>query len=161
MNEIIWSENKTSAKGNNYIQAEIKDESGQSYERVAIFSSYSKYAEVRPGAKVEGVIMKKMYNGNVSYSLEDRGGTYSAPRSKKPDFAKAQETKREDIKVAQELKHEAIKMAGAQRDAVLIVTTFYTNTIKDIPGEVIEKGIKDRIEQWYKYFLNLQDQPFI
>lgn len=72
-----------------------------------------------------------------------------------------------NIPTTQEDKYEAIKLSAAQRDAVLIVSTFKKPTAGLVNGTTIgrdtleDEEIKSEIEKWYKYFLNFGEQPLI
>lgn len=79
-----------------------------------------------------------------------QGGAYKA--SGGGFSAKMIEKKQENIKQSMELKQENIQMAAAQRDAVLIVTTFYPNS------DFSDAELRSKIEEWHAYFMLLQDK---
>ncbi len=123
----------------------------QTYERVSIWPDYEGYAAVVEGAKLVGEVYQKgqYWNFKAATKSAYTGGKTGA-------MTKVMETKAANISAAQDKKHDAIKMAGAQRDAVLMVTTFEKNS--PFPTDI---ELKQKIEAWMKYFLGLQDSPFI
>jgi len=158
--EISWLERSTTSTGKQKITATIIDPHGVKTEGVTLWkASWPNFDQLMPSMKVQGDLSvtqngqytnKTLFQGKTwSAASKSNGGAYRGSQA----TAKAQETKREDIKEAQETKHEAIKLAGAQRDAVLIVTNFY----KDLDAS----EVRIKIQEWMKYFIGLQDQPFI
>lgn len=162
---IDWCESLTSSKGNTYKKCSVTDESGRKLENVAVFSFFTDFAKIMPGATVEGVLEQKEFKGSVSYSLGNMVSTaFTRDKANGGAFkgqsgaVKAAEITSNSVKEHQESKHEAIRLAGAQRDAVLIVTTFmkFDEGFSRSPDL-----IKEKIKDWMKFFLDLGEQPFI
>lgn len=152
--KIDWVENVVSSKGTPYKRATLTDSSGKVVENVAVFNFYSQFNNVTPGGTVTGSLISELYNGKMSHKLED-GKTFKTFAGKPSGgITKAMEVKNTNIKEAQERKEESIQKSGAQRDAVLMVTTFYAN------AEWSDDELKAKIKEWYNYFLGIQDQPF-
>lgn len=139
-------------------------ENGEFLEKVSI-NRLDKKTNLEAWTNWAGMVEGHVFEGNVWTS--EKGTTYlfppkqakSSPRggfARNTGIKEAQETKRNDIESAQVRKHEAIAMAGAQRDAVLMVTTF--EALSPFPTD---EELKSKIESWMKYFLNLQSQPFL
>jgi hypothetical protein len=89
-----------------------------------------------------------------------QGEAYTKPQGGfKAGMQKMAEEKREFIKDTQEIKNSNIREAAAQRDAVLIVTTFYPEFANDpLLSTEKEKLIKQKYLQWRDMFLN--QEPF-
>jgi len=117
------------------------------------------FDSIMPGAKIVGRIYtnpKGYKSFYASTPKPERGPNYG--------MKAAQERKAEQIETAQENKANHIKEAAAQRDAVNIVIAFYSKRLSEDPilGEPeLDRAIKDKIEEWRKYFLNQsQEIPF-
>lgn len=147
--KIEWAEKKTSKAGNEYFRASISDETGNRTDDVAIFSSFAQYAEVAPGVTVEGELEVKDYQGKKSYALV-------SPQASKPKtggngaIAKNMERKAESIATAQTRKENGIEFAATQRDATLIVTTFYPE-LATLEGDMKKVEIAKAIKGWRKW----------
>jgi hypothetical protein len=124
----------------------------ETFERVSIWPDYAGYAAVVEGGVVSGEVFKKGEFWN--FKGENQKPAYTG--GKTGAMSKVMETKNSNILAAQDRKHDAIKLAGAQRDAVIMVSTFEANT--PFPTDV---ELKAKIEAWMKYFLDLGNQPFI
>lgn len=150
--KINFSERKTTSTGKQKIDAELVDMAGEVHKGVTIWADFPGWNNLMTGGTVEGDVVSKqngkytnktLYPARSQTSYTPRGGTQRAGSIKD-----AVEAKNVNIKENMETKNESIKMAGAQRDAVLIVTTFYKNrTLTDAETE-------ERIERWYNYFMN-------
>ena len=66
---VEWMENRTSAKGNKYIRATLKDEKGAEFTDVAIFDKFPDFANIISGSTLEGNLVSKDYQGKTSYTL--------------------------------------------------------------------------------------------
>lgn len=159
--KIDWIE----TKGPDWKVATLTNEMNKTEKEVSI-NRTSKKGEVFPnfdalqvGQTIEGELWQsgagKWYLFPPQPKSQYRAPTSNGGASRGSQMAKVMETKNQNIKEAQETKHEAIKLAGAQRDATLIVTTFYANLV------LTDVEIASKVEQWMKYFLNLGEQPFI
>jgi len=83
------------------------------------------------------------------------GGDYTKPQGGfKVGMQKMAEEKREFIKDTQETKNSAIREAGAQRDAVLMVTTFYPEFTDATVATEKERILKEKYLYWREFFLN-------
>lgn len=140
---------KEAASGKSYKSVTLNG-GGETYEKVSLWPETEGYESFIEGGKIVGEVYKKGNYWNFK------------PANAKPAYkgggaiTKAMEKKNDNIVAAQERKHDAIRLAGAQRDAVLMVTTFEANTPFPADNE-----LKSKIEAWVRYFLGLQDQPFI
>lgn len=123
----------------------------EQFEKVSLWSDDPDYATFQDGATIKGTLTKNE-KGYWNFKKEGDKPAYKGGAA----ISKAMETKATNIEIAQDRKHDAIKMAGAQRDAVLMVTTFEA----DAPFPT-EAELKAKIEGWMRYFLGLKDQPFI
>lgn len=143
-------ERETSA-GKKY-QSVTLSSGSETYEKVSLWSdSTPGYTELAINSKLVGEVTKNA-KGYWNFKAE---GAKVASRSAGA-ITKAIETKNNNIVAAQDRKNDSIRMAGAQRDAVLMVTTFEANAPFPTDAE-----LKAKIESWMKYFLGLGDQPFI
>ena len=89
--------------------------------------------------------------------LDKKWEKVSPKKDWKSPIEKAQERKAKHISDAQERKNDSIKAAGIQRDAVLIVTTFYQNLAND-PDK--EAKIAEKLLEWKIKIKDIFDQPF-
>lgn len=163
---ILWMENLTSAKGTNYIKATIKDESGREVKDVAIFSFFNQYAQVMPGATVEGVLETKVYNGKESYSLvniqstswsrdKERGG---ANRGVKSGAVEAAKITSESVKSSQDRNELGYQAGGSFRDATLLTTMELQG--ENAPDDMIKAVWKKwRAWLWNEYWKEDKDFP--
>lgn len=125
--KIDWIETKQSAKGTTYHRASLKDAQGVITNDVAIFAGFTG-GELNLGGTVRGVLSSKPYNGKPSYTLNSPGevsGSGARRAGNSVAIEKAQERKESSINRFADRKEHSIALAGAQRDAVLLVTTFY------------------------------------
>ncbi len=134
-------------------KAELRDEEGVRHEGVAMWGS--NWPTVEQNSEVEGELNIQK-NGKFTNKTLYPKTTYKTFQAKPSQINQAMERKETSIAKFTDRKEEAIRMAGAQRDAVLIVTTFG----KDILDN--DEDIKKQVEKWYKYFVGLQgsDVPF-
>ena len=89
--------------------------------------------------------------------LDKKWEKVSPKKDWKSPIEKAQERKFSSIKQSQEQKENSIKAAGIQRDAVLIVTTFYPSLAND-PDK--EAKIAEKLLEWKIKIKDIFDQPF-
>lgn len=116
---VEWMENRTSAKGNKYIRATLKDEGGAEFTDVAIFDKFPDFANIISGSTLEGNLVSKDYQGKTSYTLNSPN---SAPTGGfgGAGGVKMMEKKQEGIKRSQEHKDLSVMTSATIRDAVLI-----------------------------------------
>ncbi len=148
--KLIGLEMKKTTKGAPYKQFTL--DNGKP---LNVFDFDARYTELAVGVDIldtELVYDPKWLNYKLAPSAKAPGAFKRDPGA----MTKAMDKKNENIHAAQDRKHDAIRMAGAQRDAVLMVTTFEKNE-----KNLSDVELRETIEKWMKYFLNLQDQPFI
>lgn len=119
------------------------------------------WSEIRPGGEVTGNPWTKPGTTKVTIyppsENKPRGGAPSAYKGKQ--IEEAQVRKNEMIGKTMDRKEESIALAGAQRDAVLIVTTMINTLGKDYlrgvnPGENLGEDMKEQIIKWRNWFLS-------
>lgn len=106
-------------------------------------------------AEIEADLWQSPAGKSYLFAPKEQKAYGGAPRASSGGIKAAQDRKETSINKFADRKEESIAKAGAQRDAVLMVTTFYANREHD------DDELKSWIEQWYKYFLNLGDIPFV
>ena len=159
--KIVKLNRLTTKTGKLMIKADLSDVEGNVNTGLTIWSDYPNFATLEEGHTTEGDIVVK---GDFKTLYPARTSSPFVRKSGPQAITKAMETKKENIKEAQTFKNESIKLAAIQRDAVLLVTTFYPeyNTAfqDDMPGK--EQAIKDRIMYWKKYLEQVygDGQPF-
>lgn len=149
--KIEWIEHKE-WQGKKYAKASVTSLDGQKYEEVSIGDKWGeKLATLMPGMTVEGNMWQNPKNGKWSiYPVEERMGTGGNFRSQK--IEQAMDKKTHNIEKFQDKKEESIALAGAQRDAVLIVTEMMR---ADSGVETLNEGwIKSEIIKWRNWFLS-------
>jgi hypothetical protein len=146
--KIDWCEVKKEGETNGrkwkITNMTLTDSVGNTYDEVSTFDP------VIAGQEIDGFIETKGMYKNFKKSLEK-------PKfMQKPDISKqvekAQARTEASIGKTMDRKEESIKLAGAQRDAVLIVTNLFPN------GQETEQEIKEKIIKWRNFFLN--DETF-
>lgn len=147
--KVQWAENKTTETGKPYKKLSIEDNGMKT--DVNIFSDFPDFANIIPGSTIRGALEQKGQYWNII--SETRGkSAYS-----KPQVHPAMEYQKEitkSVEKAQNNKEESIKLAGAQRDAVLIVTHFYYNT--DVVNG-LDEFVKEKIIKYRNWFLLSDD----
>lgn len=106
---------------------------------------------IMPGHEIQGKEWVSPKNGKMYLFEEKEGSTGQNKPSggyKTQQIEKAMDRKEGSIEKFQDSKEQSIKLAGAQRDAVLIVTT-----MREM-GELSENDIKEEIIKWRNWFLN-------
>lgn len=152
--KIEWIEQKQSAKGTTYHRATLVDEEGNQTENVAIFAGFTGGALDLAGT-VRGVLVNKPYNGKPSYTLNSPGQVPgSGARTASRDAAQARVEK--SVEKAQDRKEESIKHSAAQRDAVLLVTTFYRDRFANDPilESELDSFIKKKVTEFRDWLLS-------
>lgn len=148
---INWAERKTTKVGDKF-DAALKDEQGVETTGVTLWAK--DWPDAQPGREVEGDLVVKQ-NGQYTNKTLYKAKTWSAGRAAaKPDFTKIVEQKNENITRQMDRKEDSIKIAGAQRDATLMVTTFFHD------GFHTDEELKTKWLSWKSYFLGQSDSPF-
>lgn len=145
--KVQWCENKTAKTGKPYKKLSVEDEKGAKFD-VNIFSNFPDFANIAPGSVIFGKLTQEGQYWNISVDGEKpRSGAGSS--FKQAQIEKVMEVKNENIGKVMDRKEESIKLAGAQRDAVLIVTTLMDNA-----HQYLEEDIEKLIIKWRNWFLN-------
>lgn len=150
--QVQWCEEKTSAKGTQYKRCSLQDDNGQMFEDVAVFKSYEKYVDVKPGAQIEGVLKSKTYNGKVSYNLDNLISS-QAPSARTAVVARAQERKEKTISQSMDRKEEGIKLSSTFRDATLITTALASR----MSAEPTRDWFESEWKRWRAWLWNVYD----
>lgn len=144
---VKWSELKTGRSGNKYTEMQLEDSEGNITDKVTTFDP------VMTGGTIEGAIVKndKGYLNFKKLEAPDfiKKGN---PNYKTQQIEKAMDKKNESISHFQDKKEESIALAGAQRDAVLIVTTMMTQYPKGTIPDI--EDIQNDIIEWRNWFLS-------
>lgn len=142
-------------KSPEWIVAELKDESGTEFKEVSI-NKVSKKGEpfpnfdgLQPGREIEGELWTSEKGKHYLFpprADKPRGGAGGA--FKTAQIEKVMDRKEESIGKFQDKKEEGIALSGAQRDAVLMTTTYFGL------GSGGEEGLKAKIIEWRNWFLS-------
>jgi hypothetical protein len=154
--KIEWMERKTTSTGKKKIDCTIKSISGVEHQNVTIWEGFPDFDNLMVGSNVTGEYAEKQNGQYLNKTLYPVRTT--APRSAPSGIKVAQERKADMIKEAQDNKNESIKESAAQRDAVIITTTFFADLI-NIDENVRDRAIKEKVESWRNYFLTVGDKP--
>lgn len=144
---IIETKELTAKSGAKFAVATLKNEREEVFSNVTLFAPTN---TSKVGETITGELTPNDYNGKTGWKFKQETTT-TIFQKKAGNFVKAMETKAENIKEAQERKNDAIKLAGLQRDAVLIVTTFYKENFKLYTDEEMERVVKNKIEEWKEW----------
>lgn len=155
--KILSLDRKTTSTGKGMIKATLEGIDHTTTDGVAIWEGFPLFESLKVGDFVDGDLVSKENGQYVNVSLYAPKTPKTASGFTKSPSAvnKAMERKETSIAKFQTNKEESIAKAGAQRDSVLMVTTFYANKGWE------DDELKFKVEEWYKYFLNLGEQPFI
>lgn len=149
--KIVWAQEKKKGETNGrpwvITNMTLEDEQGNTTENVSTFDP------VMSGGTIEGTIVKKGEYLNFSKLeppefIKKQQGILNY---KSQQIEKVMDKKEASISHFQDKKEENIALAGAQRDAVLIVTMIYNNL--NHPNESVE-AIKEHIIKWRNWFLS-------
>ena len=148
-------ENRTSAKGNKYIRATLKDEKGAEFTDVAIFDKFPDFANIISGSTLEGNLVSKDYQGKTSYTLNSPN---SAPTGGfgGAGGVKMMEKKAESIAKSQDRKEEGIKHSSVFRAS-------YETALAEAGVHGFDSdAYKTSFEKWRKYYGEAWDftEPF-
>ena len=169
MYKIIWLEQKSP----DWIVANLQDDKGQ-YASVSINRvskqgvPFPNFENLQNGGEVEGNLWLSPKGKYYLYAPNPEEGSELPPRAqtttqraytpKSSPIKQAMKQKEESIAKFQDSKENSIKLAGAQRDAVLIVTTMMQNLPAITSTMMGEDSIKEAIIKWRNWFLN--DEEF-
>lgn len=117
---------------------------------VTFFSNWPGFADLKVGDKVVGDLARSDYNGKEGWIMNQlkKPSTF---RAKPNEIKAAVKEKNEGIERAQIRKSENIQLSSSQRDAVLLVTSFYPEFAND-PAK--EQNIKVKITAWRIWLLD-------
>lgn len=148
---ITKIERKTTSTGKQKADVSLLNPDGVEKSGVTIWGDYPNFDTLKEGDKTSGDIAMKVVGNNTYYTLyPERTNSLYPKKAGAVNITKAMETKNEHVKEAQERKQDGIKLAGIQRDAVLIVTTFYKDSYKLHTDEEMEEAVKNKIVEWKK-----------
>lgn len=163
-------ENKITSTKKPYKRVTLVDGYGERTERVSIWSDFPGYHGIEDGSEIMGQITKSPDGKFVNLKPTASGGYSPKPaysgggqsRGSSYGVKAAQERKAESIEHAQDRKELSMRLAAAQRDAVLMVTTFFAK--EPLPTDT---ELRDAINNWREWFLKEgkdakddQDVPF-
>lgn len=154
--KLSWVEKKhIDSLNKDVMECNGNDENGNAV-KFSIWSDFPGFEEINAASEIEGNLWEKPGTGKFTLyppkapTIAKSGSTGGF----KAGMQKMVEQKQEGIKAAQENKHEAIREAGAQRDAVLMVTTFYPDFTDDTIASEKERLLKEKYLYWKEFFLN-------
>lgn len=135
-------------------KAEFK--SGQ--KGVTFFANWPGFADLKVGDKVDGDLTRSDYNGKEGWIMNALNKPSSFAGKGNAAISKAMDKKNENINKSMDRKEESIQLSSSQRDAVLMVTTFYPE-YANIDGK--EDMIKTKIRAWRNWLLDefANEQP--
>lgn len=139
-------EQKTSAKGTNYIVADFEDTNGQVTEKVSTFDP------VIEGKSVEGAITQNGQYMNFKITKQFQTG------GKTGQIERVMERKNESISHFQDAKEKSIQLAGSIRCATDYVTALFNNAIFDSREEK-DQAMKIKLREMIIYYKNLYENP--
>lgn len=139
---IVWIETKMTKVGKPYASAQLKGEDGIVHDKVAIWSNHPQFNGMVNGGMVEGEI-----------EVGERGKNLKWTQTPQRQFTPKPTKTEANIEKNMDRKEESIKISGAQRDATLMVTTFY-------PQETDSIILKQRWQEWKSYFISQYDSAF-
>lgn len=151
---IEWCERKVTSTNKTKMDARLRGADGSLIENVSIWGDFPNFAGLMNGGQVEGDLVpaKDPKYGPTLYPPRPQTTSGGAPRSSGGAFKQKQieeHTARKEMFIKETIgaKERAIQMAGAERDAVLLVTTFYQPIwMKDpILEHELDKLIKDKV----------------
>lgn len=154
--KIDWLQMGKTTTGKEKADATLIDEQGNKVD-VTIWGDFPAFNTMMPGAEIEGEL-KEASNPKWKPSLNAprTPKTASGSNFKTLQVEKAQERKESSINRTLDRKEESIALMSAQRDATLIVTTFYKEAISSDPilsGEA-ERIIRKKIVEWRDWYLS-------
>lgn len=148
--KIDWIEFKETATGKKKADVTLIDENGKTTD-VTIWGDFPGYSDLIVGQSIEGEIKAASDpKFKPSFNAPRSPKTASTGAFKAMQIEKAQDRKESSIGRFQASKEESIKMAGAQRDAVLMVSTLIPLR-GIIPSDNL---LRDEIIRWRDWFLS-------
>lgn len=113
---------------------------------------FPEFDEIQAGRVVKGTFWKSPTGKAYLFAPKEKKGGMNMSGVKA-----AQERKSEMITKFADRKEESIALAGAQRDAVLIVTSLY-GELENLPHEDKAEVIKREILYWHNWLLNVPNK---
>lgn len=170
---VKWIEQSTTSTGKVKANLTLVDSANVETNKVTVWGDFPGFKELRPAGTVEGDIVVKQ-NGQYTNKTLYPAKTDTLTNPKAPAWATkglaksaaisvAMEKKQEGIERAQENKADSIRTSSTMRDAVLIVTSFFANSVNDLHTEYQDSFIKDKIQEYRTWLLNnwdVQEPPF-
>lgn len=136
--------------GNDYKCLSLSGSKGEI--KVNVFQKHPAYPMVSVGNEIadENIVQDgKFYNYLAPAELKPA----SQPRGAGFGVKAAQERKAESIATAQGRKENAIELAASQRDATLVVTTFYKDIASNLPETERDQYIAEKITNWREWYM--------
>jgi hypothetical protein len=162
--QIEWLELKEvdTARGRKKLaKVSLKKADGTIENNVTIWDTFPGFADLGAGSEVTGTLeTKESSNGYVNTTLKapsSRPTSYAKPQAKAVEIGVAMERKEKSIAKFQDSKELGMRISAAQRDAVLIATSFYPE-IANAENDKEEK-ISGVIEYWRHYLYSRSDKP--
>lgn len=154
--KIDWLERGTTSTGKVKADATLIGEDGNKT-TVTIWGDFLGFAELMPGGTVEGEITPSRdpkYKPSLNAPKLPRSAVTGTYRGKA--IEEAQTRKAEQITRFQSDKEESIRLMSAERDAVLIVITFYKDRWSSdaVLTNELDNLIKKKVVEWRDYFLS-------
>lgn len=158
--KIAWIEQKSTKDGKPKAEATLVGETESENAtgvKVTIWGDFPNYGAIVNGGMIEGEIVPSRdpkylpsLKPSVSPKMASRGNF------KAEQVERVMDKKNASISQFQDNKEEAIRLASAQRDAVLLVTTFYKSRWENDP--ILESEfdvlVKKKIIEWRDWFLS-------
>lgn len=152
--KIEWMEKKTTSTGKEKADCSLKAGT-ETVENVTIWADFPDFANLMPGSTVKGTLTpaKDPRYGPTLYP--PKSPKQAAGANFKQKMIDDTMTRKEgSIEKFQNSKEENIKLSAAERDAVMIVTTFYKDRFTTDLDEVMEDMVKQKIVMWRDWFLS-------
>lgn len=148
--KVQWVENKTTKTNKPYKKLSIEDPAGKKFD-VNIFSDFPDFANIIPGSVIRGKLEQNGQYWNIISETQSKPRGGASGGFKQAQIEKVMEKKSESIAHFQDKKEESIALAGAQRDAVLIVTTMLAKSDSEWKTA---KEVEEQITKWRNWFLS-------
>lgn len=141
-------EQKTSAKGTNYIVADFEDANGQIIEKVSTFDP------IVEGRSVEGQITQNGQYMNFKVTKQFQSG------GKTGQIEKVMEKKNESIANFQDAKEKSIQHAGAITNATnLTIAWINSRAVSHVALPLTEDQVKQKLRENIIFYQNLYKYP--
>ena len=145
----------------------VTDERGTTIKDVGMWPDFPGYETIATGQELEGDIVEKGKYKSLYPLRVERPSTPRTP-SRSAEINVAMERKNESIRTFQEDKELGIKVAAAMRDATLILTSVYRETLEKLEPSKRSDKIKELhaalvswyLEQWDETKKAIDNLPF-